>query len=197
MKLLKKLAILKKMYTFLYKIKRRAKDCTMQKYYYWKYKNHLGNFTGIFRDRTILMLFLPGVSEEILSLRLQKANIPEDIIINGDTCHNQFTREINEYFTGSISMFKTPYKLYGTPFQIKVWNAVSKIPYGNTVTYGDIACEIESPNAWRAVGSACGANPLPIIIPCHRVRGQKSPGGFTGGMYLKKQLLNLESRALS
>lgn len=185
------------MLTFSRTIKRMAKGKTMQKYYCWKYKNHLGNFTGIFRDRTILMLFLPGVNEEILSFRLQKAGIPEDIIVNRDTCQDQFTKEINDYFAGSVSMLKTPYELSGTPFQVKVWNAVSKIPYGNTVTYGDIACEIGNPNACRAVGSACGANPLPIIIPCHRVRGQNSPGGFTGGMFLKKQLLNLESRALS
>jgi len=143
------------------------------------------------------MLFLPGISEEILSFRLQKANIPKNIITNGHTCQDQFTKEFNGYFAGLISMFKTPYELSGTPFQVKVWNAVSKIPYGKTVTYGDIAYDIGNPSACRAVGTACGANPLPIIIPCHRVRGQKSPGGFTGGIYLKKQLLNLEFRALS
>jgi len=120
----------------------------------------------------------------------------KNIIINGQACQDQFTKEFNGYFEGSTSIFKTPYDLSGTPFQIKVWNTISKIPYGRAATYGDIAYEIGSPRALRAIGSACGANPLPIIIPCHRVTGKNSLGGFTGGIHLKKQLLNLESRAL-
>lgn len=83
-------------------------------------------------------------------------------------------------------------KLSGTPFQKRVWKAIQKIPYGKTLTYKELAKKVGSPNAYRAVGSACGKNPLPIIIPCHRVVASNGIGGFTGGLKLKKKLLKLE-----
>src|SRR5579872_6605396 len=88
-----------------------------------------------------------------------------------------------------------PLVLDGTEFQLLVWNNLRKIPYGETVSYGQLARRIGSPDAARAVGLANGSNPIPIIIPCHRVIGSNGDlTGFGGGLPLKKKLLALESR---
>ena len=84
-------------------------------------------------------------------------------------------------------------KLEGTPFQIKVWNVLKKVPYGQTVTYGFVAQKINSKTSARAVGGATGHNPIPIVIPCHRVVGtDNNLTGFTGGIDVKIKLLKLE-----
>lgn len=85
----------------------------------------------------------------------------------------------------------------GTPFQIKVWRAIQTIPYGETRSYLWIAKKIGNPKAVRAVGQACGANPLPLLIPCHRVvASHQKIGGFGGGLPLKRRLLQLEKEGL-
>ncbi len=104
-------------------------------------------------------------------------------------------RQLTEYFGGKRLVFKLPLDLeQGTPFQRKVWRALLDIPYGRTVTYKEIAESIGQPSASRAVGGANGCNPIPIVIPCHRVvaSGNKL-GGYSGGLDVKKRLLELES----
>jgi methylated-DNA-[protein]-cysteine S-methyltransferase len=86
-----------------------------------------------------------------------------------------------------------PILLVGTDFQCAVWRALAKIPYGQTLTYGDIARRIGKPNAERAVGQACGSNPVPYFIPCHRVVSAKGIGGFSSGLEIKIALLKAES----
>ena len=102
--------------------------------------------------------------------------------------------QLQEYFAGRRTAFSLPYKFNGTEFQQQVWAQIAKIPYGQTVTYKDIAQAIGKPRAFQATGRAVGANPLAIIIPCHRVVG--SNGDLTGyafGLEMKKALLKLES----
>jgi len=103
------------------------------------------------------------------------------------------TKELLEYFSGSRTEFSFPVEANGTDFNRKVWAQVARIPYGKTKTYGEIARAIEKPGASRAVGTANGRNPIPIVIPCHRVvaAGGKL-GGFGGGLPLKRRLLDLE-----
>jgi O-6-methylguanine DNA methyltransferase len=96
-----------------------------------------------------------------------------------------------EALTGRHSAIETS---DGTPFQQAVWNELKNIPRGQTRTYGEIAAAIGHPRAARAVGSACGANPLPFFIPCHRAVAAKGPGGFSCGLPWKKLLLELEAR---
>ncbi|HAA03043.1 MAG TPA: hypothetical protein DCE18_06705 [Syntrophobacteraceae bacterium] len=86
----------------------------------------------------------------------------------------------------------------GTPFQQKVWIALCSIPFGETRTYGEVAHMIGQPRAARAVGRACGLNPLPIVVPCHRVTAQNDKlGGYTGGIHIKQALLAHEERSLA
>ena len=102
-------------------------------------------------------------------------------------------RQLDEYFAGTRKTFGFPYRLKGTPFQKKVWAALCEIPYGETRSYKDIAEDVGSPRAFRAVGMANHANPIFIAIPCHRVIGAGGAlVGYGGGLEMKKALLELE-----
>jgi len=104
------------------------------------------------------------------------------------------TRELAEYFAGRRRAFETPLAMEGTEFQRSVWRALVAIPYGETISYGELARRVGS--VARAVGVANGANPLPIIVPCHRVIGADgSLTGFGGGLAIKRALLELEGAA--
>jgi methylated-DNA-[protein]-cysteine S-methyltransferase len=105
--------------------------------------------------------------------------------------------QLREYFEGRRRSFTVPLAPQGTPFQLAVWNALLEVPYGDTVSYGQIAERIGKPSAVRAVGAANGANPIPVIIPCHRVIGSNgSLTGYGGGIERKQWLLALEGRRL-
>ena len=107
-----------------------------------------------------------------------------------DTC-----RQLTEYFKEKRRRFDIPLDLEGTEFQKQVWKELSKIPFGQTWSYCDVAQRIKNPKAVRAVGSANGKNPVCIIIPCHRViASDGSIGGYAGGIRIKQQLLKLEQK---
>ena len=101
--------------------------------------------------------------------------------------------QLDEYFFEGRKKFDIAFKISPTNFRLKVYQEMQKIPYGKSITYSDLAVKVGSPKAFRAVGTACGKNPLPLLIPCHRVKGKSGLGGFTGGLDLKRFLLNLES----
>jgi len=104
-------------------------------------------------------------------------------------------RQLEEYFTGSRREFGIPVELLGTPFQRRVWEALSEIAYGETLTYGQVAAQVGCPRGARAVGQAVGCNRIPIVIPCHRViAAQGKLGGFGCGLDVKRFLLDLEGR---
>jgi methylated-DNA-[protein]-cysteine S-methyltransferase len=105
--------------------------------------------------------------------------------------------QLSEYFSGKRTVFELDLALRGTPFQLDVWNALRGIPYGDTISYAELARRIGKPNAVRAVGAANGANPIPVIIPCHRVIGSNGTlTGYGGGIERKQWLLALEGRRL-
>lgn len=98
-----------------------------------------------------------------------------------------------DYVHGKVQKFPFKLRTEGTKFQQEVWNALQKIPFGKVETYNDIAQKINRPKAARAVGNACGKNPIPIVIPCHRVVAKTNIGGFSSGIEMKKKLLSIES----
>lgn len=103
-------------------------------------------------------------------------------------------RQLEAYFAGELSVFDIPLLLEGTPFQRAAWKELQKIPYGETITYGEQARRMGRPKAARAVGGANGRNPVAIVIPCHRVIGSGGRlTGFGGGLDIKQKLLRLES----
>ena len=103
-------------------------------------------------------------------------------------------KALEAYFERGLPLPKTPLgNLGGTPFQKRVWRALARIPFGQTRSYGEVAAAIGAPKAARAVGAACGANPLPLFVPCHRVLAAGGAlGGFSGGLVIKKKLLRVE-----
>lgn len=106
-------------------------------------------------------------------------------------------KELNQYFDGKLSDFQTPLFFIGTPFQKRVWEALQRIPYGETRSYADVAAIIGRPTAHRAVANANGANQMAIVIPCHRViNSDGKMGGYGGGLHRKDWLLKLEKTAL-
>jgi methylated-DNA-[protein]-cysteine S-methyltransferase len=124
---------------------------------------------------------------------------PHDVDASWDHDDVAFTDvigQLDEYFAGARRQFEIPLHPSGTPFQLKVWEQLREIPYGETISYGTLARRVASPNASRAVGLANGRNPLAIIIPCHRVIGANgSLTGYGGGLDRKRFLLGLEAGA--
>jgi methylated-DNA-[protein]-cysteine S-methyltransferase len=103
-------------------------------------------------------------------------------------------RQLNEYFAGRRHEFSMPLDMRGAPFQKEVWRALQAIPFGKTLSYGEIAKQLGRPLASRAVGAANGRNPISIVVPCHRVIGSSGKlTGFAGGLGAKAHLLNLET----
>lgn len=117
-------------------------------------------------------------------------NIDASIDLNSD-----IQKQLTEYEKGSRKVFDLPLHLKGTEFQLKVWNALLEIPYGETRSYQQIAQRIGQPKALRAVGGACNRNPIGIIVPCHRVIGKNGKlTGYAGGLFYKELLINHEKR---
>lgn len=115
--------------------------------------------------------------------------------IHEPTCFAGISQQLQEYFAGSRRDFSITLAPQGTPFQLRVWEALQSIPYGETVSYGELARAIGKPTASRAVGAANGRNPIPILIPCHRVIGVTGRlVGFGGGLAVKERLLALEQQ---
>ena len=104
----------------------------------------------------------------------------------------QAEKELIEYFDKKRTTFDIPLQLIGTAFQLEVWKKALQIPYGKTISYSELAKAIGKPFAYRAVGNALGKNPLPIIVPCHRVLSKNGLGGFSAPFYIKEFLLDLE-----
>ncbi|MFH8366820.1 methylated-DNA--[protein]-cysteine S-methyltransferase [Streptomyces sp. NPDC018031] len=111
-----------------------------------------------------------------------------------DTPFTEVTRQLDAYFTGGLTEFDLPLRMAGTPFQLRVWEQLRRIPYGETISYGTLADRLGQPSASRAVGLANGKNPIGIIVPCHRVVGASgSLTGYGGGLDRKRRLLDFES----
>jgi O-6-methylguanine DNA methyltransferase len=107
-------------------------------------------------------------------------------------------RQLREYFSGKRTDFNLPLEPQGTAFQRGVWKRLEEIPYGETISYGELAKRVGNPKASRAVGAANGQNPIPIVIPCHRVIGANGKlTGFGGGLPTKEKLLELEKGQLA
>ena len=112
-----------------------------------------------------------------------------------DNALREVVAQLRAYFAGDLRDFDLPLAVHGTAFQERVWGRLRAIPFGETTTYGAIARDIGHPDAVRAVGAANGANPIPIVVPCHRVIGSNgSLTGFGGGIEVKRWLLAHEAR---
>jgi methylated-DNA-[protein]-cysteine S-methyltransferase len=161
-------------------------------FYYSVFKTEAGWVGIIGSANGLRRVCLPQSSEaaarELLINKLEPAILSENFF-------NDLPERLRQYFSGRRAAFPDRLDFFGaTPFQRRVWEAARLIPYGVTRSYQWLAGQTGRPGAARAAGNALGKNPLPIIVPCHRViASDGGMGGFTGGIEMKKQLLNLES----
>ena len=125
----------------------------------------------------------------------RKAAAVETTWQRDDGAFDDVAQQLRAYFDGELKAFEVKLETRGTPFQRRVWDALRRIPRGETRTYSEIAQAIGAPAAVRAVGGACGANPVALVVPCHRaVRRDGGLGGYAWGLPLKKRLLEIEKR---
>jgi len=152
-------------------------------------------------DSPVGPLLLAGDSNALRRVNFESSKhsaVPQPEWKQNRTAFAEVIRQLQAYFRGELRVFDVPLAMEGTEFQLRVWNALRAIPYGETISYAQLAERIGNPKAVRAVGLANGSNPIPIIVPCHRVIGSDgSLTGFGGGLSTKKILLNLESKQLS
>jgi methylated-DNA-[protein]-cysteine S-methyltransferase len=142
-------------------------------------------------------IFMEYEEQTLLTLR----SVPEQVELADDLIRQRcdFTEDVfhqvEEFLAGKRVRFDVRYLLRGTPFRMKVWQALQEIPYGQTRTYGEIAEQVGNPRASRAVGAANNANPIMLIVPCHRVIGADgSLTGYAGGPLMKQYLLDMERK---
>lgn len=150
-------------------------------------------------DSPLGMLTLLGNGKALTAIRIGDTALADKAqLASGvkDAVLIKAKQQLKKYFAGQLSKFDVPMEADGTPFQKKVWRTLSKIPFGKTASYKDIAVMMGNPKACRAVGTANGKNPLCIVVPCHRVISHDgSLGGYTGGLSKKRYLLSLEADA--
>ncbi|MGN1297615.1 MAG: methylated-DNA--[protein]-cysteine S-methyltransferase [Clostridia bacterium] len=145
-------------------------------------------------DAKVGIISLIEEDNKIIEIRINK-KVEDDIIKKDTPVLKETEKQLGEYFEGKRKTFDVPLNPKGTNFMKKVWTALQNIPYGEVRTYQQIAEEVESPKAARAVGMANHRNPIPIIIPCHRVIGSNGKlVGYALGMDMKKFLLDWEKK---
>ena len=158
--------------------------------YYTKIISPIGTLGLVCDDDSLLRIYLPNenISESTLKEKYPHKNIIENKSVFKDTID-----QLTEYFDGKRKVFNIKTKLEISPFYNKALLEVAKVPYGETSSYSKIAHKLNNHKATRAVGTANARNPLPIIIPCHRIIAKNGKlGGYAGGLKMKKYLLNFE-----
>jgi len=159
------------------------------KYFYTIMDSPVGDIILIADNENICSIYWPNQEPD-------KKKFPNLERKDGSKVLKAAVKQLNQYFEGKRPVFDIPIKMDGTEFQRNVWDALSSIKFGETVSYRDIANKVGNPKAVRAVGAAIGKNPISIIVPCHRVIGADGKlTGFAGGLGTKEFLLDLESRA--
>jgi len=151
------------------------------------FETPIGRFRAAFSERGLRRLWFPGEAAPLA---------PEDG--RDEASDLGLAGELTDYLEGRLDRFTVRLDLRGTAFQREVWSRVLEIPYGRTRSYSDVARAVGRPLAARAVGAANGANPVPILVPCHRLVGADGdPTGYAGGIELKRWLLRLEAGPLT
>lgn len=156
--------------------------------YYTKIESPLGPLLLAANDRGLRFLSFAA---------RRRAMQPQPDWTQEKTLFRETIRQLQAYFHGELKEFDLPLAMEGSEFQLRVWESLRAIPFGKTISYGELAQRIGEPKAARAVGLANGANPIPIIVPCHRVIGSNgSLIGYGGGISIKEKLLSFESGQL-
>jgi methylated-DNA-[protein]-cysteine S-methyltransferase len=156
-------------------------------------KSPIGTLLVESDGRAITQITLPGKFTQKASMSPTSPNADNKTENKNSAVLSRAVKQLDEYFAGKRTEFDLPLELEGTAFQKDVWLALAEIPYGKTISYAELASMVGRPSAFRAVGQANGANPIPIVLPCHRVIASGGGiGGYGGGLEMKRRLLALE-----
>lgn len=155
----------------------------------------IGALAAVVEEHGVVALQFCVAGAETEAFATLAAQFHASLVEDGHPLLGRLQRQVGAYFAGERQTFSVPLALRGTPFQRKVWNALARIGYGQTRSYHQVAELVGSPTANRAVAQACGSNPVPLLIPCHRVIATDGGlGGFSAGLNRKRELLQLEQR---
>lgn len=162
-----------------------------------------GTETSVVLDSPIGALLVTGDADHLSEIKLPRSWSPRVRAPRADDTKrlpaalSAGVRQLREYFAGRRQTFDLPLSLAGTDFQVSVWEGLAEIPFGKTISYAELAAMVGRPSAFRAVGQANGANPIPIVLPCHRVVASGGRiGGYGGGLPMKRWLLEHEGIAI-
>ena len=160
--------------------------------YCTSFDSKIGHVYVASTDRGVCKISIPRETKKDF-FRWLNAHFSDDEVVENHSRNRQLIDEMNRYFDGKLAKFRIPLDEIGTVFQTRVWKELRKISYGTTITYKQLARRVANPTGYRAVGRAVGANPLPIVIGCHRVVGSDGRlTGYSAGVKTKEFLLRLE-----
>ncbi|MFZ5980844.1 MAG: methylated-DNA--[protein]-cysteine S-methyltransferase [Candidatus Zixiibacteriota bacterium] len=159
--------------------------------YVHSFQTAIGLIRSAATSKGLALISLPVESTVVFEKKIQKYFSNFEILNGGET-NKKFEKQLSSYLDGRLHKFTLKLDIQATPFQEKILGLVARIPFGKTVTYGEIARQAGRPRACRAVGHANAANNLPLVIPCHRVVAADGLGGYGGGLNLKRKLLKIE-----
>jgi O-6-methylguanine DNA methyltransferase len=163
----------------------------MKKLYLHSFNTKIGTVRTAATEKGLALISLPGEPRKYFENHIKRL-FSDYEIHSGGTVNTQAEKQLTSYFEGRLKKFTLKLDIHASPFQKKVLERVATIPYGSTMTYGEIARAIGNPRASRAVGSANANNNLPIVVPCHRVVASNGLGSYGGGLEMKKRLLRME-----
>ena len=164
----------------------------MPKVYCTTFYSKIGHIYIASTDKGVCKISIPKESKKDFFDWLS-IHFDDDDVVENKSRNKEAIDQLNRYFNGKLAKFSAPVDQIGTTFQLRVWKELLRIPYGTTITYKQLARRVGVPRGFRAVGTANGSNPLPIVVPCHRVVGHDgSLAGYSAGVKTKEFLLRLE-----
>jgi O-6-methylguanine DNA methyltransferase len=163
----------------------------MKRLFLHSFNTKIGTVRTAATEKGLALVSLPGEPRKYFEGRIERL-FSDYEIYTGGSVNAQAEKQLTSYFDGRLKEFSLKLDIQASPFQKKVLERVAGIPYGSTMTYGEIARAVGNPRASRAVGTANANNNLPIVVPCHRVVASNGLGGYGGGLEMKKRLLRLD-----
>ena len=163
----------------------------MKKLFLHSFSSRIGAIRTAATEKGLALISLPREPRKSFERKIERLFSRYEIC-SGGKVNLQAEKQLAAYLDGRLKKFTLKLDIHASPFQKKVLKQVARIPYGRTITYGEVARAVGSPKAYRAVGTANAQNNLPVVIPCHRVVASSGLGGYGAGIEMKKRLLQIE-----
>lgn len=163
----------------------------MKKLFVHSFATKLGTIRTAATSKGLAIISLPNESRHYYEGKIEQY-FSDHEIVEGGPINQEAEKQIKSFLDKKLRKFTLPLDIQATPFYRQVLEQVARIPYGKTMSYGEIAAALGNPRAARAVGTANARNNLPLVVPCHRVVGSNGLGGYGGGLSVKKKLLKME-----